>query len=240
MDNKYIFLSFLIFFTLLGLIVSTVGFGVVINLLDIFILFIIAITWCFIWLVSEYLLDKKFKNFFIPLTAVSLISGFIVLLIENNNFYNIETHLVFGLLYFLSMSIIFIVYVVYPLVELLLGEYGTKIQRIIIVLLLFSSMLCVYYSSLTIDFLFYALYLAIFLNSTSKSSQMNPDCYPIVSTSYIINLTLIILLLTILMIISLFKYGDWGMPLELVLSYVFAIALVLSSFVYKKENNFLF
>lgn len=189
-----------------------------------------------------YLLNERLRKFFTPIVIIALMSELFFLFSENNELYNFVSSYTVDLLGFCSCIIILLIYVIYPSIKILFKEYGTLIQRIIVILVLISLIIFFPFISVNQSLLLY-VFLAIFLNFSSNIEKNGGKYYILsnhikknssdfgeIMNNSSFNVLMIVLLVTIVVGENL-SYLD----LYSLLTMVLAIVLVISSIIYRKR-----
>jgi len=193
-----------------------------------------------------YLLNEKLREFFTPLTIIALMSTIFFSLL-NIDLDFIISYSTLYVLVFCSTTILFLIYVFYPLAKILFKKYGTTFQRIIVLFLLCFSSLAMYFSSVDVIRIVWILYLAIFLNFASNIENNGNGghivSFPIGKCNYrhnfskmlnssLFNILMTVVLLTVVVAESLYFFNPY-----VILSTIPAITLVSSSVFYGKSSR---
>ena len=194
-----------------------------------------------------YLLNEKLKGFFTPVVIFALMSCVLFFFSENKDVNTVISYYTALILAFSLIIIIFLIYIVYPLIKILLKNYGTTFQRIIVLLILCFSLLAMYFSSTYIIYIVWILYLAIFLNFASNIENNGNGghivSFPIGKCNYrhnfskmlnssLFNILMTVVLLTVVVAESLYFFNPY-----VILSTIPAITLVSSSVFYGKSSR---
>jgi hypothetical protein len=193
-----------------------------------------------------YLLNEKIRKFFMPISIIPLILGIIFLFYANNELY---ASIVYDTAFLIAsplIIIIFLLYVLYPLVKILLKRYGNNIQTIIVLLIIIFSILAIRFSSTAIIFTFsWILYLAVFLNFSSDIKETNFEKYiishPVEKNCFdfkrIINTSSFNVLLSVTLLTIIFCDSFLYLDLYRLLVTFLSIVLVISSIIYGKNDK---
>lgn len=132
-----------------------------------------------------------------------------------------------GLLWFL---VIYLFFVMIPVSKNLYYENGTGLQKLILSLLFILLSMDIFLSWYMISFngVIISLFLIVFLNYTSTTLQISPKYHPIISTSFIMNIAIIILSVIALLINILLNLE---MYYDIYISYALLIGLIILSLI---------
>ncbi|MCL2687871.1 MAG: hypothetical protein FWE58_04990 [Methanobrevibacter sp.] len=192
-----------------------------------------------------HLLNERLRRFFSPIAMVALMSC-VLFFFSEKDLNVIVSYYTVSLLVFYSTIIIFFIYVIYPLVKILFKKYGVVTQRIIVILVLISSSLTMFFSFIgVIHTLLWILYLSVFLNFSSNIEKKNMKyyilSYPINKNSFdfdeILNSSSFNVLISVVLLTVVIGESLYYFDLYFILASILSIVLVISSVFYGKSDG---
>lgn len=173
-------------------------------------------------------ISNKLKDLFIPLGILSLVFIFLfndrVVYILMANFPINSLDFVYYGFFRVLFFVIFFIYILIPLLKILFNNYGSIIQRILLILSISSFWIIYLFVGFgTIAFLF-LIFLAFFINFTSENFESTVHSY-LISTSSL-NILLMIYISIFLLLFYHYTYPYW---ISIFLSFLFVISSIFYS-----------
>lgn len=173
-------------------------------------------------------ISDRLKYLFIPIVILSLIfvflynDLFINILMEHFAMVNIiEVNGLFNIMFVL----IFVIYILIPFLNILSNRYGNIFQRVFLTLSIISCwIIYIFLSGFDTIAMLYALFLAIFLNFTSKIFKLDPSYYIISNSS--LNILLMVYISIFLLVFYHTIYPYW---VPIVMSFLFVVSSIIYS-----------
>lgn len=173
-------------------------------------------------------ISDRLKNLFIPLGILSLLFVFLFndlispILIAN---FSIDTlDIVYFDIFPVVFFVIFFIYILIPFLKILFNGYGSIIQRILLTLSIASLWIIYLFTGFGTIAIIFVLFLAIFLNFTSR-------IYEVAFHSYIISTSSLNILFMVYISIFLTLFYTHSSPywISIFLSFLFVIPSIIYS-----------